>query len=138
MISENIIIKGKSTLKDALIQLNNTPHLQTLLVEDENSKIIGVLTDGDVRRGLIKGLSQSNLVVEYMSTTFIFLEKGKYEQIKIDTIRAQNIKIIPVLNTDGSLYKILNFNELKTILPICCYHGWWHWLKINAFNKKHT
>jgi dTDP-glucose pyrophosphorylase len=118
MISENIIIKGKSTLKDALIQLNNTPHLQTLLVEDENSKIIGVLTDGDVRRGLIKGLSQSNLVVEYMSTTFIFLEKGKYEQIKIDTIRAQNIKIIPVLNTDGSLYKILNFNELKTILPI--------------------
>jgi len=118
MISDNIIINKQSTLKEALIQLNDIPHIQLLLVKDKDYKIIGTLTDGDVRRGLIKGLSQSNFVEEFMSTSFIFLEKGKYDQHKIDLIKSQKIKIIPVLNKDYSLYKILNFNDLKTILPI--------------------
>ena len=71
----NTVININSSLKEALIKLDTNPIIQTLFVED-NNKIIGTITDGDIRRGLIKGLSSDNTVIDFMFTDFTFLEKG--------------------------------------------------------------
>lgn len=52
---EHLIAKG-STIKQALSQLNTLAADAILFVVDENYRLIGSLTDGDVRRGLISGL----------------------------------------------------------------------------------
>lgn len=116
MIYSNIVNKS-ALLKQALLKLNNHPEMQTLFIEDEN-KIIGTVTDGDIRRGLINGLGSDNIIGEFMNRNFTYLIKGKYEKAKIDFIKKNKLEIIPVLNTDKSLFRIINFNTVKTILPI--------------------
>jgi len=117
MINNPIIINKNTSLKDSLVKLNENPNMQTLLIEDDN-KIIGTVTDGDIRRGLINGLSQNNLISDFMLTDFTFLTKGKYQPEKLAIIKSKELKIIPVLNENGSLFEVLNFNKIKTILPI--------------------
>jgi predicted transcriptional regulator len=53
-ISKHIIDKDASIL-DTLRQLNATTNF-TLFVVDENRKVVGAVTDGDIRRGLIAEL----------------------------------------------------------------------------------
>ena len=116
MIS-SIIINKNALLKEALIKLGENPQMQTLIVED-NNKIIGTVTDGDIRRGLIEGLTNSNVISEFMLSSFTFLIKGKYEQDKIEFIKNKKLQLVPVLNSDGTLFRIIDFNKIKTILPI--------------------
>lgn len=117
MINESIIINKKAPLKDALVKLDANPTMQTLIIED-NNKVVGTVTDGDIRRGLIEGLSKDNSIGDFMLTSFTFLTKGVFDQSKIEIIKKRKLKLIPVLNKDGSLFKIFNFDNLKTILPI--------------------
>ncbi len=116
MIPKIIINKNKK-LQDALIKLDANPEMQTLFVED-NLKIIGSITDGDIRRGLINGLGNDNLVSDFMNTNFTYLIKGNYSNKKIEFIKKNKLKIIPVLNSDFQLFRIINFSKIKTILPI--------------------
>lgn len=117
MINESIIIHKNASLKEALVKLDANPKMQTLIVE-HNNKIIGTITDGDIRRGFINGLTNNDTIDKFMLTTFTFLTKGKYEVNKLKLIKEKGLKVIPVLNEDGSLFEIINFNEIKTILPI--------------------
>ena len=117
MIQVPIIINKNASLNDALIKLDENPSMQTLLVED-NNKIVGTVTDGDIRRGLIKGLTNHNVIGDFMLTDFTFLTKGKHQPEKLAYIKEKGLKIIPVLNNDGSIDQILDFNKIKTILPI--------------------
>ncbi len=117
MINQDIIIQKDSELKVALIKLNVNTDMQTLMVEDKG-KIIGTITDGDIRRGLINGLSNKDKVSDFMLTTFTFLQKGIYDKNKLNFIKEKQLKIVPELNADGSLFRIIDFKKTKTILPV--------------------
>jgi len=117
MIKADIIIEESNFLTEALKKLDKNPTMQTLLVE-QNRKIIGTITDGDIRRGLLNGLTKESRVSEFMFSEFTYLINGKYEQDKINLIKQKKLKIVPELNEDGTLCRIINFNEVKTILPI--------------------
>jgi len=113
----NIILNINATLKEALVKLDANVEIQTLFIE-ENNKIVGTITDGDIRRGLINGLGNNNSLAEFMNINFTFLNKGKYEKEKLDFIKEKKLKILPVLDENGVLSRIINFNKVKTILPI--------------------
>ena len=113
----NIILNINSSLKEALVKLDTNVEMQTLFIEN-NNKIVGTITDGDIRRGLINGLGNDNSLSEFMNTTFTFLTKGKYEKEKLDFIKEKKLEIVPVLDKNGTLSRIINFNKVKTILPI--------------------
>jgi len=113
-----IIIQKSESLEAALVMLDANPRMQTLMIENAEGQIIGTLTDGDIRRGLIKGLDKSNIVADFMNHTFTHLTKGKYEPEKIAQIKINKLKIVPELAEDKTLSRIINFTEVKTILPI--------------------
>jgi dTDP-glucose pyrophosphorylase len=117
MINKEILIEKSEPLKQALIKLNANPHFKTLLVLSDD-KLVGTITDGDIRRGLIEGLSNANTVADFMQTTFTYLSAGEYNKAKLDFITKNSIKIVPVLNKDNTLNRVLDFNKVKTILPI--------------------
>ena len=69
-----LILKG-SPIKSALEQLNILASDAILFVVDEQGMLIGSLTDGDVRRGLLDGLTVENCVDDFIqakSTTLYF------------------------------------------------------------------
>ena len=114
----NYTINKSATVIDALKKLNELPSLQTLFVIDDNEKVIGTLTDGDIRRGIINGLKLEHKLEKYIFTKFSFLIEGENNFPKLKEFRARKLKAVPLLNNKHQLMQIYNFTKIKSILPI--------------------
>ena len=115
------IINEDSKVIDAIAQLDiiSSQNL-TLFVCDHDGRMVGTLTDGDVRRGLLKGLGISNSVSEYMARDFSFINSHVVNVSEIKKIRGKGIKLLPGLSNDGKINKVYDLVRLKSVLPMEC------------------
>ena len=69
------IISSSVTLKDGLIAINEiTDEILYLLVVDNAKRLVGILTDGDIRRALISGVLLTDTIVAAMNKEFIYVK----------------------------------------------------------------
>jgi NDP-sugar pyrophosphorylase family protein len=80
--------------------------------------MVGTLTDGDIRRGLLKGIELFDKVDKVMCSSFQFLETGKFSVSDIRRLKGEYIYIVPVLNDKHEIIKVYDFNRIKSVLPI--------------------
>jgi dTDP-glucose pyrophosphorylase len=114
---DHLILSG-STLKEALLKLNDLASDAILFVVDEQDKLIGALTDGDVRRGLLKGFSIDSLVDEIIQKNPKFIVKGENNINKVIEYRETDFRILPVVNENHCVVNVINFRKIKSYLPI--------------------
>ncbi len=113
------LISSNSTLKDGLISINQiTDEILCLFVINTKSILVGTLTDGDIRRALIKGASLTDPIEIAMEKNFqsILFEEVTPSQIK--TYRANGIKLLPCLDEGGTIKRIYDLVAKESILPI--------------------
>lgn len=115
--TDHLILLG-SKIKDALLQLNELNLDNILFVVDENNKLIGSLTDGDIRRGLIKGIGIDSLVDQIIQSKPKYIVKGYNNLDKIIEFREGNFKIIPVVDANHKIVNVINFRNIKSYLPL--------------------
>ena len=116
-----LIINLKETLIEALSKLNSIKNYTdlTLFVEDENKKIVGSITDGDIRRSIIKNKSFNLNVSDIYNKNFSFImHSNDYKDL--EKFRSIDIKILPILNKDMTLRCVLDLSKQKSILPLEC------------------
>lgn len=114
------IILNSFTILDALNRINNIHEgpLVLFVVNSEN-KVIGSLTDGDIRRALIKGISVTETVEKAVHRNFNFLRKNVNDDVKnIHIQRELKMKLVPVLDENNQIYEIINLEKYKTLLPV--------------------
>lgn len=114
---DHLILTG-STVRQALILLNELAQDAILFVVDENEKLIGALTDGDVRRGLIKGFTIDSIVNDIIQNNPRYITKGENSLDKIIEYREGHFKIVPVLDENHRVVNIINFRKIRSYLPI--------------------
>ena len=112
------VINVDLSIIDALKMLDLLPIVQTVLVSDKNKKIIGTITDGDIRRGLINGLGLDSLVKDFFNKNFRFLVEGEDNFNKFSEYRLKKLRVVPLLTQDGELLKVYDFTKTRSILPI--------------------
>ena len=56
------LINEGANVKEALVQLSALSPDLILFVLDKNNKLLGSITDGDIRRGLIKGINLNDQI----------------------------------------------------------------------------
>jgi dTDP-glucose pyrophosphorylase len=112
------LLKQGSTIKEALARLNILAKDAIVFIVTEDFKLVGSLTDGDVRRGLLKGVGIGDLVNEIIEPNPRFLRKGDRDISKVIEYRDNNFRIVPILDKDGTVVNVINFRELKSYLPI--------------------
>jgi len=113
------IIQNNSTIKEALVKLNNlSGNVQTLFVVSGNEVMQGTLTDGDIRRALISGITLENKIDKIYKINFRFIYEKQNNVEKIRKIRKQGISLLPCLNKEKKLVKIYNLKKNKNILPL--------------------
>lgn len=114
---DHLILSG-SSIEKALSLLNKLSQDAIIFVVEENHKLIGALTDGDVRRGLLKGVdikSNVNDIIE-KKPKYIFYDEKNIQ--KIIDFRENGFKIIPIVNKELKVINIINFRIVKSYLPI--------------------
>ena len=114
---EHLIFINQS-IRDALISLDKLSLDAILFVVDENNILIGSLTDGDLRRGFIRGLGFDNSISEFIQSNPKFIYENEFNQEKLTDFKENLFKIIPILNQNNQIVDILNFRFRTTLLPL--------------------
>ena len=105
-------------ISDALFMLNELGEDLTLFVVRNDDTLIGTITDGDIRRGLLNNFTLQDSVEAVMRSSFKFIKEGISDQRELQSIRELGIKLLPVVDELGRIKKLLNLSVLQTILPI--------------------
>ncbi len=108
---QNIKLNKNSTIKEAL-KIIESGAMQIALVVEDNDKLIGTLTDGDIRRGLLKGLDLDSSVesIIFMTPTIATVSDTKEEILKIAL--AKKLHQIPIIDKNGKIVGIQEIEEL--------------------------
>jgi len=110
---KNLLISSATTLKESMQKLNDTAE-QILFVTDEDNKLLGTVTDGDIRRGLINGLKFSDKVEKVMSiqfTSFFCDEADKKKKAERIMLR-DKIEQIPILDNKKSVVDVILWTDI--------------------------
>lgn len=121
---ENLIIQKDKTILEALQQLNGLLYIShisrlILFVVDNNQAVIGSLTDGDIRRSLISN-ADLNLKAEVICNKDFLFEYEKPGFLDLQDYRKKDIKILPILNANKKLIRIVDLDKTKAQLPLEC------------------
>ncbi len=115
---EEHLILSKSSIKQALVQLTKLGIDIILFVVDDSNRLIGSVTDGDVRRGLINGISIDKPVNGIIQANPRYIKKGERDIQKIIQYRNENFKVIPVIDDDNRVVNVINFGQILSYLPV--------------------
>lgn len=87
-----------------------------LIVIGEDGKVMGTLTDGDIRRGLINGLDLNNQVSQSMNPSYKFMLNTMHFDEVIDIFNNDRIDFLPVVTEEGSLYNVITKDAMNALL----------------------
>lgn len=114
---DHLILKG-STVRQSLEVLDVLAADSILFVVDLDGKLIGSLTDGDVRRGLLNGYNVTNLIDDIIQYNPRYIKKNENDIQKLINFRDELFRIIPVVDENMRVVNVINFRHVKSYLPI--------------------
>lgn len=112
-IINSISINSELSLSKALVKMNKYG-FKSLAVVDKNSKYLGILSDGDARKSIVKhkNLSQKIIKIFQKKTIFYYEKYYTYEMIKKKFIN-NKIDIIPIINKSKKIVKIYFYADIN-------------------------
>lgn len=116
IVEKHRILYTKS-VREALIKLDLIAPSSILFVVDEQNKLLGSLTDGDLRRGFIKGLGFEDELLDFVQFSPIYVKENEVDLDQLEKFRRDLLKIIPIVNDNSIIVDILDFSLRKTLIP---------------------
>ncbi|MCW7497017.1 nucleotidyltransferase family protein [Leptospira levettii] len=108
---KNAIINSRHTIKSAIQNLNETG-LQVSLVEDDNKAFLGTITDGDIRRGLLKGIDLSQSIQSIINRNSLVVPPLMSREMVLQLMKVNRIHQIPIVNESGNLVGLHLMDEI--------------------------
>ena len=94
------------------MRIINRGAAQLALVVDDQQRLLGTLTDGDIRRGLLHGETLETPVQRLMNRQFRFVRSSEDQATVLEMMRRDVLRQIPVLDTEGRVVQLLLLQEL--------------------------
>ena len=93
---DQYIIDSKCSIKSTMekIDINGRGFI---ICTDKNNEIVGIVTDGDIRRAILKGIDTQQQIYKIMNKEFYFLKEDYKEKEIIDLFKDNIIKHVPIL-----------------------------------------
>lgn len=111
---ENIKLRENSTIKEAL-KIIDRGAIRIALIVDNNNKLLGTLSDGDIRRGLLKNYTLDDTINDlYFKSPITSLNTESKEKIIQKAIRNQ-VYQIPIIDENNYLVDIVNLATLLNV-----------------------
>ena len=99
------LIGANATIHEAIREIDRVSS-QIVLVVDEQQKLLGTVTDGDIRRGILRGLSYEEPVTKIMKKNPVTTGKNVSKNEILELMRINDVARIPVLNEKGQVVGI--------------------------------
>ncbi|MBU4448859.1 MAG: nucleotidyltransferase family protein [Proteobacteria bacterium] len=110
------IIHPDTPIREAM-QIINTTDIQIALVNDEQSRLVGVITDGDIRRGLLEVISLDAPVNLIMNRNFTSVGPSASREEILRLMKLKVLRQIPVLDDQGRVVDLKLLVEMIQLAP---------------------
>jgi dTDP-glucose pyrophosphorylase len=100
------IVGESDSLRAAATVLNASPYKLVLVCSSEG-QLTGTLTDGDLRRGLLRGLSLEDSVTQAMNRSFVAGNQGEPKAELHSLMRKKQIHELPILDKSGNVVDLV-------------------------------
>ena len=110
--AENLpLVKQQDPIRQALFTMTNGRLGMTVVMDDAN-KVVGIFTDGDLRRGLEKGIDLATPMSEVMTTNPRQVSKTMRASDALSVMNENAISQLLVMDADGHLDAIITVHDL--------------------------
>ena len=109
---EGICIRESATLRYAVEAIDKGA-VQIALVTDEHGRLNATVTDGDIRRALLRGLGLDAPVAEAMNRSPMTGHRGESRGSLAAKMRAKSVHQIPLVDDQGRVVDLVLFEDLS-------------------------
>lgn len=110
---KNIQVKPGSTIRST-IQIIDASAMQIALVVTDEGKLAGTVTDGDVRRALLAGISLEDVVDKIMNKNPTVCSVDEDREVILARMKAKGLHHMPLIDALGLLVGLETIDELMT------------------------
>lgn len=110
---KSLQISADTTLKEAMYKLNDTAE-KILFVTDKNNRLIGTITDGDIRRGIVGGTQFNDAVEKVMHQTFVAVKSStpNIETCAKELMIKKRLESIPVTDNQSRIIDLIRWTDV--------------------------
>lgn len=108
---KQILVSPSDTIYKTLEIIDNSS-MQIALVVDNNGCLLGTVTDGDIRRGLLRGFSLQNSTEQIMNRDFCYSHIEDARDKVLAVMTNKSLHQIPVIDNNGCLVGIHTIDSL--------------------------
>jgi CBS domain containing-hemolysin-like protein len=110
----NYCVRDTYTIKELAEQFE-TNHERAAIVINENKKVIGIVSQGDIIRALSKGIDIYAHIKTIISPSFLYLvEKNMDSAYKM--FKQTQITLLPVVNDDFEIRDVITIKDIYKYL----------------------
>jgi dTDP-glucose pyrophosphorylase len=102
---QRFIVRPDATVMDAMRVINDNWR-ELALVADDDLRVLGVITDGDIRRGLLGGSTMASSAASIMTREYVCVGPNADRAGVLDLMKARSIRQVPVLDAQRRLVGI--------------------------------
>src|SRR5207249_455543 len=118
----DVLVYEGSTLRGALEAMNRSGR-QIALVVDGERRLLGLVTDGDVRKAILRGTTLDAKVDEVMNRTPVVVPAGLSRDETLALMRSRAIRHVPVLDGRRAVVGVLRREGLQAPAPPLANHA---------------
>lgn len=119
------LINFKKNIRECLLKLEKNSH-KCLVVVNEQKQLKGTVTDGDIRRALLREANLDTKIIDYIRKKPVSIkiknniindfEINKKMRDLLEIIKDDNIDLIPIINKKNQVIKIISTNDHKRVI----------------------
>lgn len=111
---KDILILPSVSIHDALEVIDKSS-IQFALVVDENRRLLGTLTDGDIRRGILKGISLDSPVQQVMNLHPTVASQEDGVKSILAMMKSKSLRHIPVVDSEDRVINVELLDDLTYV-----------------------
>jgi dTDP-glucose pyrophosphorylase len=114
---KQILVTGETPILEAIRVIDRSA-MQVVFVVDEQQRLLGSVTDGDVRRGVLRGIALTEPVSQIMNPKPFSVHEFESRQNILALMQQKSIRQVPLVDDAGVIRGVELLNELQAPTPL--------------------
>ncbi len=110
------VLAGEQEPMQRIMERINWANMEIILVVDADGRLIGTITDGDIRRGLLAGVDMNQPAGLIMNRNPIAVTQGLPRQDMLRLMREKSIRHLPVVDAGGRPVRLERLEQILDVL----------------------
>jgi dTDP-glucose pyrophosphorylase len=110
-------VAPSASVREALETITKNSR-QAVMVVDADGRLVGLVTDGDIRRGLLRGVAVDGRVADLMNRQPVTTPAGTARADALSLLQQRSLRHLPVVDAAGRLVDVMLFEDLLRPVPI--------------------